>query len=204
MPADTYPTPMPGHRAEGASTPPGEKPRVGIIMGSRSDWVTLQHAADILNELGVPMTSPRNPSALYRMLLALGIVVLGLWAFALKRQEWSEHRRNHILLGTFFAVVVILFIRFNMQYFQGQARYLFPAITVIGVGVGVATLNLARGRWWAALAVVVAILGGLNLYALSRLPEEFKKRTSIPVAQIQTERPQTNVLSGNAGETPRV
>jgi 4-amino-4-deoxy-L-arabinose transferase-like glycosyltransferase len=157
-----------------------------------------------LNELGVPMTSPRNPNALYRMLLALGIVVLGLWAFALKRQEWSEHRRNHILLGTFFAVVVILFIRFNMQYFQGQARYLFPAITVIGVGVGVATLNLARGRWWAALAVVVAILGGLNLYALSRLPEEFKKRTSIPVAQIQTERPQTNVLSGNAGETPRV
>ncbi len=28
-------------------------PRVGIIMGSRSDWETLKHAADVLSELGV-------------------------------------------------------------------------------------------------------------------------------------------------------
>jgi 5-(carboxyamino)imidazole ribonucleotide mutase len=30
---------------------------VGIVMGSRSDWPTLQKAADILNELGVPFES---------------------------------------------------------------------------------------------------------------------------------------------------
>ena len=30
------------------------KPVVGIIMGSRSDWPTLQKAAEILTELGVP------------------------------------------------------------------------------------------------------------------------------------------------------
>jgi 5-(carboxyamino)imidazole ribonucleotide mutase len=29
-------------------------PLVGIVMGSRSDWPTLQKAADILTELGVP------------------------------------------------------------------------------------------------------------------------------------------------------
>ena len=28
-------------------------PQVGIIMGSRSDWETLKHAADVLNELGI-------------------------------------------------------------------------------------------------------------------------------------------------------
>ncbi len=28
-------------------------PQVGIIMGSRSDWETLKHAADVLSELGV-------------------------------------------------------------------------------------------------------------------------------------------------------
>jgi 5-(carboxyamino)imidazole ribonucleotide mutase len=28
--------------------------RVGIIMGSRSDWDTMQHAAGVLGELGVP------------------------------------------------------------------------------------------------------------------------------------------------------
>lgn len=32
-------------------------PLVGIVMGSRSDWPTLQKAADILTELGVPFES---------------------------------------------------------------------------------------------------------------------------------------------------
>src|SRR3954471_5289517 len=29
-------------------------PLVGVIMGSKSDWDTLQHAADILTQFGVP------------------------------------------------------------------------------------------------------------------------------------------------------
>lgn len=31
-----------------------QKPLVGIIMGSQSDWATMQHAADLLTELNVP------------------------------------------------------------------------------------------------------------------------------------------------------
>lgn len=31
----------------------GEQPRVGIVMGSQSDWATLRHGAEILTELGV-------------------------------------------------------------------------------------------------------------------------------------------------------
>lgn len=34
-----------------------EKPVVGIIMGSKSDWPTMQQAADILKEFGVPHES---------------------------------------------------------------------------------------------------------------------------------------------------
>ncbi len=34
---------------------PSRHPVVGIIMGSRSDWPTLQKAAEILTELGVPV-----------------------------------------------------------------------------------------------------------------------------------------------------
>ena len=30
------------------------QPVVGMIMGSRSDWETMQHAAETLDELGVP------------------------------------------------------------------------------------------------------------------------------------------------------
>src|SRR4051812_10335282 len=31
-----------------------EAPLVGVIMGSRSDWETMRHAADTLDSLGVP------------------------------------------------------------------------------------------------------------------------------------------------------
>jgi 5-(carboxyamino)imidazole ribonucleotide mutase len=31
----------------------GEKPVVGVIMGSKSDWETMQHASEVLKEFGV-------------------------------------------------------------------------------------------------------------------------------------------------------
>ena len=33
-------------------------PLVGLIMGSRSDWDTMTHAAQTLDELGVPYEAP--------------------------------------------------------------------------------------------------------------------------------------------------
>lgn len=46
------------------------KPRVGVIMGSRSDWSTLKHAAAILDELGIAherriVSAHRTPERLY-------------------------------------------------------------------------------------------------------------------------------------------
>jgi 5-(carboxyamino)imidazole ribonucleotide mutase len=38
------------------------QPLVGIIMGSRSDWETMQYAAEVLDELGVP-NEPKVVSA---------------------------------------------------------------------------------------------------------------------------------------------
>tara|TARA_R110002167_G_scaffold222576_4_gene427522 strand:+ start:291 stop:794 length:504 start_codon:yes stop_codon:yes gene_type:complete len=45
-------------------------PVVGIIMGSRSDWETMRHAAEVLTELGVPhetrvVSAHRTPQRLY-------------------------------------------------------------------------------------------------------------------------------------------
>jgi hypothetical protein len=47
-----------------------KKPLVGIIMGSKSDWETLQHAATQLDELGVPyeaqvVSAHRTPDLLF-------------------------------------------------------------------------------------------------------------------------------------------
>mgnify|MGYP000563131642 CR=1 FL=1 len=47
-----------------------KQPLVGIIMGSQSDWPTMRHAADILDELKVPyeariVSAHRTPDRLY-------------------------------------------------------------------------------------------------------------------------------------------
>ncbi len=46
-------------------------PRVGVVMGSKSDWETLRHAAEILEALGIPhevkvVSAHRTPDRLYR------------------------------------------------------------------------------------------------------------------------------------------
>ena len=46
------------------------KPVVGIIMGSQSDWATMKHAADILDEMGVAyetkiVSAHRTPDRLW-------------------------------------------------------------------------------------------------------------------------------------------
>jgi len=48
----------------------GGRPLIGIIMGSRSDWETMRHAAEILTALGVPhetkvVSAHRTPERLY-------------------------------------------------------------------------------------------------------------------------------------------
>lgn len=47
-----------------------EPPVVGIVMGSRSDWETMRHAAETLDALGVPyeqevVSAHRTPDKLY-------------------------------------------------------------------------------------------------------------------------------------------
>ncbi|WP_255575355.1 5-(carboxyamino)imidazole ribonucleotide mutase [Caldovatus aquaticus] len=54
--------------AEGVAA--AEPPLVGIIMGSRSDWETLRHAAETLEKLAVPhecrvVSAHRTPERLY-------------------------------------------------------------------------------------------------------------------------------------------
>ncbi len=48
----------------------GNKPLVGIIMGSQSDWETMRHATETLEKLGVPfeariVSAHRTPKRLY-------------------------------------------------------------------------------------------------------------------------------------------
>jgi 5-(carboxyamino)imidazole ribonucleotide mutase len=49
----------------------GKKPLVGIIMGSSSDWETMEHAATVLRQLGIPyetrvVSAHRTPDLLFQ------------------------------------------------------------------------------------------------------------------------------------------
>ena len=49
-----------------AGRPGRPGPRVGVVMGSTSDWETMQHAAEMLTRFGVPhecrvMSAHRTP-----------------------------------------------------------------------------------------------------------------------------------------------
>ncbi|MFB9066820.1 5-(carboxyamino)imidazole ribonucleotide mutase [Pseudofulvimonas gallinarii] len=47
-----------------------DKPKVGVVMGSRSDWETMRHAAEKLEQLGIPhevavVSAHRTPDLLF-------------------------------------------------------------------------------------------------------------------------------------------
>lgn len=61
---------MSGEGLDAPGPAAAEPPLVGIIMGSRSDWETLRHAAETLGRLGVPhecrvVSAHRTPERLY-------------------------------------------------------------------------------------------------------------------------------------------
>lgn len=57
-------------QSRGARVGRAQKPLVGVIMGSRSDWDTMQHACDVLSELRIPhevkvVSAHRTPDLLF-------------------------------------------------------------------------------------------------------------------------------------------
>ena len=68
---------------------------VGIIMGSRSDWDTMRHAAETLDALGVPheckvVSAHRTPQRLYdyaTSAVSRGLKVMDTTAFTLSQEN---------------------------------------------------------------------------------------------------------------------
>ena len=62
---------MPGASAKSLQKSVNDRPMVGVIMGSRSDWPTMEKATEILDELGVPfetsvVSAHRTPERLFK------------------------------------------------------------------------------------------------------------------------------------------
>ena len=126
-----------------------------------------------MNEKGVPGAT--CPNTLYRLLL-IGTLVAVIGYFAASKSKLKSDAVQWVNL-TFGLIILLLFLKFNLHYFQAQARYLYAAIGPIAVAFAAGLLFLLKDRLKAALTVTVVILGGVSFYAINLLPDAFKLRT---------------------------
>jgi 4-amino-4-deoxy-L-arabinose transferase-like glycosyltransferase len=81
-----------------------------------------------------------------------------------------------IVLGLYTLTIFVLFVRFNMQYFQAQARYLYPALAPISVLIAAGWSSIDRNKkGFAVLALSIALLLPMGM-AFKNVPAGFEQR----------------------------
>ena len=128
-----------------------EAPVVGIIVGSRSDWETMRHAADTLEQLGIPfekevVSAHRTPDKLFEYAAAaeargLQVVIAGAGGAA--------HLPGMTASKT---LLPVLGVPVETKALQGLDSLLSIAQMPAGVPVG----TLAVGRAGAVNAALLA------------------------------------------------
>lgn len=149
------------------------EPSIGHF-GYWKDWVGFWTMRSFIGAFGY--MDIFLPKALYQVLAVILGGLMATGAISIRKSLSPDESKALIPAWIFLAVIALLFVRFNLQYFQGQARYLYPAI---GPFVLLASLGLARIFGKRLLPAGLAVSGGflaLSLYCLSWLPGEFAKR----------------------------
>jgi 5-(carboxyamino)imidazole ribonucleotide mutase len=132
------------------------QPLVGLILGSRSDWETLRHAADTLEELGVPyevrvVSAHRTPDLLYEYAKSaeargLEVIIAGAGGAA--------HLPGMTAANT---VLPVLGVPVETQALRGLDSLL--SIVQMPAGVPVGTLAIGRAGAVNAALLAASILG---------------------------------------------
>ncbi len=141
---------------------------------ARSFFGAFSYMDIFLNERGTPYTGPGAPNTLYRLLI--GLACFGILGFVLASLRDKSHRRVHLMNGIFLFLITLFFIRYNISYFQGQARYFYPAIGPISLGLAIGAYYWAKSKKWLVAGGICVLLLMLNVYAIVRLPTEFARR----------------------------
>lgn len=157
----------------GVNTPrPSVAPLVGLIMGSRSDWETMSHAAEMLEKLGVPyerrvVSAHRTPDLLFEYAStaeARGIEVIIAGAGG------AAHLPGMCASKT---VLPVLGVPVESRALKGQDSLL--SIVQMPAGIPVGTLAIGKAGAINAALLATSIVGGKHpeyRAALHRFREE--------------------------------
>jgi len=136
-----------------------EQPLAGIIMGSRSDWETMSHAAETLDALGVPyevrvVSAHRTPDLLFEYAASaegrgLRVIIAGAGGAA--------HLPGMTAAKT---TLPVLGVPVESRALKGMDSLL--SIVQMPAGVPVATLAIGRAGAVNAALLAAAILGGTH------------------------------------------
>jgi 5-(carboxyamino)imidazole ribonucleotide mutase len=134
------------------------EPVVGVIMGSRSDWETMQHAADTLEALGVPfetrvVSAHRTPDLLFEYASAAaerGLQVIVAGAGGAAHLPGMTAAKTHL---------PVLGVPVESKALKGMDSLLSIAQMPAGVPVGTLAIGRAGAVNAALLAASIVALG---------------------------------------------
>jgi 5-(carboxyamino)imidazole ribonucleotide mutase len=131
-------------------------PLVGIIMGSRSDWETMHHAAETLDDLGVPyevrvVSAHRTPDLLFEY--AASAEARGL-AVIIAGAGGAAHLPGMAAAKT---ALPVLGVPVESKALKGMDSLL--SIVQMPAGIPVGTLAIGRAGAVNAALLAAAILG---------------------------------------------
>lgn len=152
-------------------------PLVGLIMGSTSDWSTLEHAANTLDALGVPhevrvVSAHRTPDLLFEY--AAGAEARGLEVI-IAGAGGAAHLPGMVAAKT---VLPVLGVPVQSQALNGLDSLL--SIVQMPGGIPVGTLAIGKAGAINAALLAAALLG--NKYpAIREAVREFRARQTARV-----------------------
>jgi 5-(carboxyamino)imidazole ribonucleotide mutase len=157
-----------------------EKPLVGIIMGSKSDWETMQHTVQILEQLGVPhevevVSAHRTPDKLFGYAEAaerrgLEVIIAGAGGAA--------HLPGMTAAKT---ALPVLGVPVQSRALNGMDSLL--SIAQMPAGIPVGTLAIGRAGAINAALLAAAILGNKHSWVATALKAYRKRQTDAVLAQ---------------------
>lgn len=163
----------------------GERPLVGILMGSQSDWATLRHAADTLERLSIPHES-RIVSA-HRTPDRLATYAKGARGRGIRVIIAGAGGAAHLPgMCAAFTPLPVLGVPIESQALRGMDSLL--SIVQMPAGIPVGTLAIGQAGAVNAALLAAAILAGTDTALAGRL-DAMRTEQTAAVAEEPTDLP---------------